>query len=111
MNHKLPQFLMVLLLVATLAGCGSTPREQFSKANDAYIAAVETLVEAKQAEVFSDETWNTSIVPAIQAGDAALDEYDSATRADAPSESIARRLSRVLDRLSPYLARAASNLD
>lgn len=103
------KFLPLLLIAALFMGCASTPREQYSDLNDAYIASVQTLIEAKQADVFTDEEWQDAILPAIVAGDALLDEYDMTTGADQPDASVVRRLRRVLERLEPFVVRALSH--
>ena len=100
-----------LLAVLLIAGCASTPREQYAQVNDTFIAAVGTLTDARSQGVFDDETWSDDIVPLIKLGDTLLDEYDAATEADMPTESVTQRLQTVLQRLQPHITQAVQELD
>lgn len=103
------KFLPLLLIVALVAGCASTPRERYAQAQDSYIAAVQTLIDARQAGVFDQETWREDILPVVNLGNDVLDQYDAATSAGQPAENLNHRLQSVLRTLQPYIVEATTD--
>jgi surfactin synthase thioesterase subunit len=108
---KATPVLAVLMMLVLLGGCANTPREQYSNVNDTFISAVSTLNAGKRAGVFSDEEWNETIVPIIRSANEVLREYNAATEAGAETESVAQRLSRLLQRLQPYIVEAVAETE
>lgn len=102
-------FVTLALIVVLLSGCASTPRERYAQAQDSYIAAVQTLVDARRAGVFDQETWNGDILPAIELGNDLLDQYGAATKAGQPADDINQRLQDVLRTLQPYIVEATTD--
>lgn len=103
------KILPLLLIAALVAGCASTPRERYAQAQDSYIAAVQTLVDARHAGVFDQETWNEDILPAVELGNDLLDQYGAATKAGQPAENLNHRLQNVLRTLQPYIVEATTD--
>lgn len=97
---------LVLALTLLMAGCASSPRQQFAQVNDAYIATVQVLLEARAADVFTEEEWETEVLPLLRLGDNLLDQYDAATLAGVEAGPLLNQVIVVLDKLRPYLVRA-----
>lgn len=92
-----------LLAAATsaLSGCSSNPRADFANAQAAFNGTVQTLVANR--DQFSDQEWGDTILPLINAGDTALDQYDVLTAAGLSAESATATLRQVLIALSKFL--------
>lgn len=93
--------LLGLLVVVSASGCNTNPRVDFANAQATYNSVVTQLVTNK--DKFDEETWDEKVLPAIEAGDAALDQYDLLTQADLPSDSARETLRQVLVLLSVFL--------
>ena len=101
--------LMILVLVSatlTLPGCQQTPREQYVTAQDGFISAVAVLLDARKQGEFTEQQWQETILPWINTGNAALDEWDAATAVGAPAESALTRLREALVKLGPFILRS-----
>jgi len=88
-----------LLVVLSVAGCNANPRVEFANAQDTYNAVVSQLIENR--DKFDD--WEGDVLPAIKAGDAALDQYDLLTQAGLPADSAKDTFRQVLVLLSTLL--------
>ena len=95
-------YLPLILLMALLAsGCQINPRVDFANAQSAYNAAVQELINHR--DQFSDEAWEEDVLPLINAGDSALDQFDVLTSAGQPADSATQTLRIVLVELSQLL--------
>lgn len=86
-------------------GCAATatPRERYARAQDGYIAAVSTLLRARETGAISEETWQADILPLINIGNEALNAYDAATEAGISAEGPLETIRAVLEALAPFL--------
>lgn len=94
-------FVLLLMVVA----CETTPRQQYAAVNDTFIATTSTLIEGRALGVFDDEEWNGTIVPLINAADAALDQYDAVTRGGEPAPGTLEQVRTLLAQLKPFVVR------
>ena len=110
MKRLAPLFLMFALLFTV--GCGSSPEANYANAQDTFIAAVDTIIDFKQADKISQEDYDNIVLPAINAGDEILDKYLVALKqskaTDTPIsrvvlENLTADLRSVLSRLTPFI--------
>jgi len=47
-------------------GCGSSPEANYANAQDTFIAAVDTIIDFKQADKISQEDYDNIVLPAIE---------------------------------------------
>lgn len=103
MRRFAPILFALLLLLSACAAPGT--RENYVQVNDAYIAAVENLTQARVQGVFTAEEWEEDILPLINEGDALLDEYDALTEYGFDAPHVVEDLKQVLQRLRPYIVK------
>lgn len=94
-----------LILSLTVYGCTLTPREGFIQTQDAYISVVNVLLEARSAGDIDETTWQDDILPLINLGDEALDQYDAETAAGLPGETSLLTIHDILAQLKPYVVK------
>ena len=92
------------LVIGVLGGCASN-RHSFSALNDTYNATVATLNSAYDSGAIPQEEWDTTVEPAISAGDILLDSYDAMTKAGFDGEVVAEQLKAVIKKLQPFVTR------
>ena len=103
---------MLMLALTTFTGCGSSPEADYANVQDTFIAAVDTIIDFKQADKISQEDYDNIVLPAINAGDEILDKYLVALKqskaTDTPIsrvvlENLTADLRSVLSRLTPFI--------
>ena len=101
----LPRFLAVLLVASlpmlAVSGCSTAPRVQFANAQETYIATLTTL--AANRDSFTDQEWQEDILPLVNSGEAALNQFDVLTAAGLPAGSATTTLRQILVALEPWL--------
>lgn len=97
----MPKTFTFILMLILIAGCTANPRVDFANAQDTFIVTVQTLQQNR--DQFTEEEWRDDIVPLVNAGDAALDQYDTLTRQGLPPDSAAATLREVLKALQPFI--------
>lgn len=96
--------ILVLLLACTITGgCASTPREQYAQVQDAYISTVTVLLEARSTGEIDEDTWQQDVVPLINLGDQALDQYGAATQSGGDPVPALITVRDVLAKLRPFV--------
>jgi len=100
--------MLLTIALGSAGGCATTPEARYAQVNDTFIAAVQTLNQAKQDGVIDTKTWDSKVLPLINSGNKLLDQYSNAVVTGQPTASIAKQLQQILDALQPYLVKAAS---
>lgn len=100
MNRALMPMLLTLLLAV---GCASTPRARYAQLQDAYIATVTTLLDAREAGEISQQDWKSDVLPLILLGNTALDKLDAATSAGVDDPTATAQLRDLLEELRPWI--------
>jgi hypothetical protein len=103
MKRSVGPMLALLLLVCTITGCASTPREQYAQVQDAYISTVTVLLEARSTGEIDEDTWQQDVVPLINLGDQALDQYGAATQSGNDPTPALITVRDVLAKLRPFV--------
>lgn len=95
---------MVLLLVVgmSVAGCANS-RQAFSATNDTFNATVATLNAAYDVGSITQEDWDNTVEPTIQAGNTLLNSYDAMTKAGFDGDVVAEQLKDVIKKLQPFI--------
>jgi hypothetical protein len=91
--------LMLVCIGLGVGGCADTPRARYAQIQDVYITTTQTLLAARQRGDIDAETWEDDILPLLREGDAALDQYDEATKSGADPTASAEFALGILDRL------------
>lgn len=99
---------LIVVFVIYVAGCANTPREQYGQVQDAYIAGVTILLDARTQGEISEEDWQEDILPWINLGDKALDHYDAATQAGVDAGDALTQVRRALQELRPFIIQFAT---
>lgn len=98
-----PLFLALVLILASLAGCAATPRQQFAQVQDAYIVVVETLLQARADGLIKDNDWDR-VVEKVVEGDKLLDELDILTSTGGPEDpTLSAKLRQIITALRAFL--------
>lgn len=74
---------VALVAMLMLTACSDTPRTTYANFQEAYIAAVNPVVDLRQSHLIDDRTYNFEIMPLIRTGNLGLNDYDAATKAGA----------------------------
>lgn len=73
--------LVVSLMVAVLlVGCGGNSRTTYAGLQEGFIAAVDPVVELREANLIDDRTYQVEIMPLIRTGNTALTDMDTVTK-------------------------------
>lgn len=101
MKHVITGIRVLFLIM--VVGCAATPRASFAKSQDIYIAAVGALITAFDSGRISQDDWDQHVLPAINAGNAALDAYDKATQAGLSKAPALEQLLVALEAMRPWV--------
>ena len=111
MKRMVAPILALVLMFSIISGCNLTPREQVANIQDTYISLVVSLNQAYDGGYFTDEQWDSDIIPVIRAGDAAIDALDAATAAGFPPDNELEAVRQVIETLRPIVLDYLASLE
>lgn len=100
---------MVMWMATAPSGCDTTqtPRQTYATVNDTFIAATQTLIVAAETGEFTQDEWNTRVLPLINAGNDLLTQYGVVTKTGVDGQNILFQIRDILIALQPYVVRAS----
>lgn len=100
--------IIAAVLATTLFSCAQTARQNYAKAQDAYIVALDALIAARASGIIGEEEWRDKVVPAVRAASAALNAFGAATKSGVDGGTAREQFLAAMRELEPLLTRSGA---